>query len=297
MKLSRTGLDWLILVCLNATVPVVLGWKHYIGEVSAQIVLIAGLTSIVVANAVVVLAIRVRNKRQGKITSRSVGFGAIALAVLAAASTAFSTYRVPEQNEYLRLALSDTPLDQIHPERKQLLVELTRKQLANSQQEDRVIREMKPISPSLFSADSFADATVIRSVSQAYQDATAADFAYSDKQKRDMDEFRDKMSKVDPEFLKSFELTQRDREEATATTRKLEQECLNATLDLYNYAAAHAKDITIKNGELTFSNDGVRRDFSNKLEASKALFDTLQAIVQQQVTVQQQARRSAGISK
>lgn len=296
MKLSRDGVDWLIFGCVNAAVPLTVGWKHYIGEISTHIALVGGLISIVVANIALVLARRARNMHQGKVTSGNPIFKAIGLAALAALGTAFSAYWVPEQNEYLRLALSDTPLDQIHPEREALVVELTREQIANTQQENRIISGMKPISPPLFSADSFASENAIRSVLRAYEAATEADFSYSEQQQRAMSEFRDKMSKVDPDFLKSFELAQRDREEAAASTLALERNCLTATRDLYDYAATHTAEIAVKNGALDFSNDSVRRDFSTKLQAGKALFDALQTKVREQVALQQQAGRSAGIS-
>jgi hypothetical protein len=295
MGLSGTGRDWLILGCVNVAVPVTSTWERYIGEASARDALIGGLAAICLANVTVILATSTRNGHRAKAALRGFVLGSIGLAALAAAGTVIGASMVPGQNEYLRLALSGSPLDKIHPEQKALVVELIRKQLANSKELERAAGKTKPISPPLFSPASFADISVIRSVSQAYRDATEVDFVYADQQDQGFSEFRTKMAKVDPGYLKSFERAEHDREESTASTLTLEHDCLTATLDLYSYAAVHTKEIAVKNGELVFSNDGVRRDFSTKLEDSKALFDELQATVQQEIRTQEQLRIATGL--
>jgi len=81
-----------------------------------------------------------------------------------------------------------------------------------------------------------------------------------------------------------------ERETAEAEALKMEQECAAATLALYLYAAIHVNDITVKNGELAFSTESVRLEFSGQLENSKSLFSKWQTAVQELARRQLQAR-------
>jgi hypothetical protein len=287
---TREGKDWLLLVSIDVTVPITIAWKRHTGEVNTTIAIVSGLVSLAVLNAVLILMIRARNKRQGQSVPRTLIMGAIGLMLLGVLVTCLSAFAVPAHNDYLELALSDKPLNDIHPAQRALVVELLRRRLANSRANSQMIADIKPVSPPLFSPDSFASESTIRSVSGAYKNATDADFSYYAQQQKAMNDFRSKMTKVDPEYLKSFEAEQQQRETADAEGYKMEQESTAATLALYQYAATHAKDITIKNGELTFSTEGVRLEFSRQLENSKVLFSKWQADVQERVRRQQQAR-------
>jgi hypothetical protein len=287
---AREAKDWLVLVCIDAGVPITIEWKRHTGEVSATVAIVSGLVSLAVLNAVLILTIRARNKRQGQGVPRGLVIGAIGIAMLGASVTLLSAFTASPQNDYLRLALSDKPLNDIHPAQRALVVELLRRRLANSRANDHLIADTKPISPPLFSPDSFARESTIRSVSSAYKIATDADFSYYAQQQEAMNDFRSKMMKVDPGYLKSFEGAQQQRETADAKSNKLEQESSAATLALYEYAAIHAKDIKVKNGELVISTESVRLELLGQLENSKTLFSKWQAVVQEQVRHQQQAR-------
>jgi hypothetical protein len=287
---TRNAKDWLVLVCLDAGVPITIAWKRHNGEASANVAVVSGLVSLVVVNAVLFTMLHARNKRQSQSVSPRLIIGAIGLMMLAASLTAISAYSVPAHNDYLELALSNTPLNEIRPEQKALVVELLRRQLANSRANDRLIAESTPISPPLYSETSFANEETIQRVSTEYKNAAEADFSYYAQQQGVMNEFRDKMMKVDPSYLRSFEAGREERETAEAKAFKMEQECTSATLALYQYAANHTKDITVQNGELAFSTDAVRLEFSEQLEHSKSLFNTWQAAVQELARRQQQAR-------
>jgi hypothetical protein len=293
---TRNAKDWLVLLCVDLGVPITIAWKRHSGEVSSAVAVVSGLVSLVVLNIVLFAMIHARNKRQAQGMPRRLIMGAIGLVTLAAMLTAISAYSVPENNDYIELALSDKPLNDIHPEQRALVVELLRRRLANSRANDHLIADSKPISPPLFSPDSFASESTIRSVSSAYKIATDADFSYYAQQQEAMNDFRSKMMKVDPGYLKSFEAAQQQRETADAESNKLEQESTAATLALYQYAAIHAEDIEDKNGELAISTERVRLEFSRQLENSKNLFSKWQAVVQEQVRRQQQARAAVSPS-
>ncbi len=195
----------------------------------------------------------------------------------------------------VELAFSSIPLDQIHPQQKALVVDFLRRTAANSRDYENVAAQMKPISPPLHSAGSFANADVIRSVTEEYKKATATDSTYRETQERTMNEFRNKMMKVDPDYLKSFEAGQQARETRETKNFQLQKECVTATLALYDYAETHTKEISVKDGELHFANDSVRMEFSRQLEASKSLNKQCQEAIQELVRDQQRLRKDVGL--
>jgi hypothetical protein len=294
-SVSRTHRDWLIVVSVNLTVPTMVVWEHHACEASRTVALVSGFASLFVLNAVIIAAIHFRDQRNGNVLQRGFVIGAFGLALVSALLTAIGVYLTPERNDYLELALSNIPLDQIHPEQKALVVGLVRRSAANSRDYKNAAAQMQPISPQLYSAESFANDSVIRSVSEQYKKATAIDFAYREEQVRTMNDFKSKMMNVDPDYLKSFEAGRQEQQTREFNLFQLEQECATATVGLYDYAEKHAKDIALKDGQLTLTNDAVRAEFSRQLEMSKSLNERLQTAHQELVRRQQRSRDDVGL--
>jgi hypothetical protein len=292
---SRTNRVWLIVVVVNLTVPAMVVWEHHAGETSRTVALISGFASLFVLNAVIIAAIHYRDQRNGNVLQRRFAIGAIGLALVSALLTAMGIYLTPERNEYVKLAVSNIPLDQIHPEQKSLVVDLLRRSATNSRDYENAAAQMKPISPQLYSAESFANDSAIRSVSEQFKKATAIDFAYREEQARTMNDFKSKMMNVDPDYLKSFEASRQELQTREFNLFQLEQECATATVALYDYAEKHAKDIAANDGQLTFANDAVRAEFSRQLEMSKSLNERLQTAHQELVRRHQRSRDEVGL--
>jgi hypothetical protein len=293
---TRMAKDWLLLACVNLTVPIVVAWKRHSGDASAAVAVVSGLVSLAVLNTVFTALIRARDRRQGRASRHGLAVATVGLAIFSALVTSVFAFSTSAQNDYLQLALSSTPLGEIHPKQKALVVELIRRRAENSRAYERTIAEIKPISPPLYSADSFANQNVIRLVSTEYSKDSDIDFSYGAQQQQVMNEFRDKMTKVDPTYLKSFEAARQEQEASEAEAGKLQRECVAATLSLYDYAAIHSKDITFKNGQLVFSAESVRLQFSEQLDNSKALYTKWQSVLQGLVKRQQQLRSASGVS-
>jgi hypothetical protein len=294
-SISRNALDWTLLAIANLTVLVVITWEHHAGEASPNVALISGFLCLLVLNSMLVRAIYSRRKRLGQNNPRGFFTGAVLLALLSGLLTTAGAFLVSEHNDYIELALSNTPLDEIHPERKSLVVEFIRHRAANSRDYERVAAGFKPLSPALYSADSFANESVIRSTSEQYESANNMDFAYHQKQVQAMNEFRGKMIKVDPDYLRSFEagLDEQDAEEEKLI--QLQRGCFTATLALYAYAAKHTKDISVKDSSLHFANNSVQMEFSRQLEGSKTLFEQWQTMAQEARKRQQRQRNDVGL--
>jgi hypothetical protein len=294
-SISRKSLDWLILIIGNLTVPVMVAWRHHSSEASQTVAFVSGFVSLLVLNSVIITAIHFREKRTNEGTPRGFVIGSVGLALFSALLTVIGVYSIPEHNDYVELAFSSVPLDQIHPERKALVVDLLRRTAANSRDYENVAAQMKPVSPQLYSADSFATADVIHSVTEQFKKAAAADSAYHEAQERTMNEFRNKMMTVDPDYLKSFEAGQQEREIRDEKYFQQQQEWVNATLALYEYAEAHSEDISVRDGQLRFANDGVRTEFARQLEANKSLNEQCQEALQELAKHQQRLRKNFGL--
>jgi hypothetical protein len=85
--LTREAKDWLVLVCIDAAVPITIAWQRRTGETSTTVAMVSGLVSLAALNALLIVMIRARNKRQGQGVPRSLIIGAIGLMVPAALLT------------------------------------------------------------------------------------------------------------------------------------------------------------------------------------------------------------------
>ena len=285
----------MFVVACNLTVPILVNWKYHTGEATRTAAFISGAASLLILNAVIIKVILARDKRNGQGTPRGFIAGATGVALLSAVLTTVGLYSVSQRKDYLELALSGIPLDQIHPEQKSLVIGLARRRLALSRDYEQASAQTKPFSPALYSADSFSNESVIRSVSEQYKKANALDFSYQEQQELSTNEFRDKMKKVDPDYLRSFEAGLREQETRQAQVLQLQHECLTTTVALYDYADAHTKDIVVTNGQLHFMNASVQMEFSRQLEESKSRYQRWQEALQELGRDHQKLRSELGL--
>jgi hypothetical protein len=286
----------MLLACINLAIPAVIAWKLHTGEASTTVALLSGLISLVVLNGVAVGMILSRRKRMGQDTSRGFLIGTAGIIVISGLFTAAAVHTIPERNDYVELALSNTPLDQIRPEQKALVVELIRRRAADSRDYEQLNAQIKAISPALYSPDSFASEDIIRRVLEEYRKDVAADFAYHERLEQTMSDFRNKMTKIDPDYLKSFEAARQAQETREQKAFQLEKDCVAATQGLYEYAGAHTKEITVREGGMHFANDAVRNAFSRQLESSKSLYAQWQESLQELLKRHQELRKAAGLA-
>jgi len=218
---------------------------------------------------------------------------AIVSAVIAAVLSVLGVLSVRPRNDILELAFSDVPLGKISPEPKRLLVELVRRRDANSRTYSQIASTMRPLSPPLYSAESFANEKVCRGTAIRLTQSVEADFGYFAQQEQAGKEFSENLMRIAP----TSDLLKADQWQASASVgNELEHTWLSSTVGLYDYAASHAKDITIKNGTLEFSTESVRREFNRQLATSKDLFQKFQDRVQDSIKQHKQERAAAGLS-
>jgi hypothetical protein len=284
-----------VVVACNLTVPIFVNWKYHEGEATRTGAFISAAASLLILNAIAIKVIRARDKRNGQATPRGFVAGAAGLALLSAAITTVGLYSVSQRNDILELTLSGIPLDQIHPERKALVVGLARRRLALGRDYEQIAAQAKPISPPLYSADSFSNESAIRSVSEQYKQANVLDVSNEEQQELSTNEFREKMKKVDPDYLKSLEVGFKEQQTQRAQVLQLQHECLTTTVALYDYADAHTKDIVVTNGQLHFMNASVQMEFSRQLEGSKSLYQRWQEAFRELAQGHQKVRTELGL--
>lgn len=286
-----------MLLSADAAVPAVLVWKTGSGDIRPVTTLLSGLLCLVAVNAVVLIAICRRNQRRGQSTSKWMLLGATGLGFLFALATGAAVFAMPQHNPYLDLAFSGVPLSSIQPEQKRLVVELIRRRAANSREYDILATEAKlrPIFPSLYTPESFANEQVIESTLAQLTKAAEVDFQYSQQQQAAMSDFRQKMAEVDPEYLRLWDIERKGQEAAEQSAIRLEHEWLESTVSLYEYAGSHSKEISLLNGRLKFATDAAQLDFNTKQDHSKALYQKWQDVTQGLIQFHQESRAKVGL--
>jgi hypothetical protein len=291
MTFSRGQVEHAALGAVNVAVPVFVLWHRYSGEVSSAAAVLIAAISLVTMNSLLVVGFRSEQRRLGIPPSPGMPAKAAVLSLFALLLTAAGAKAIPVRNEYLGLALSDKPLSEIQPERKRLVVELGRKRAANSREYDRTLAEAKshPLSPALYSPESFASVDVINETAKKLQKYFDVDMDYGGKQQQVMSEFRNKMANVDPDYLNRWDSERRDAEQREASTMELEKQWFAGVVAVYAFAAAHHDQI--KGYDSSAEPAGkTAQDFKQQVARSEALQKQLQEQVQQLVKRQNDAR-------
>ncbi len=296
-QMSQRSRDWLMVIGTNLTAAFWLFW-HARGEMSGETTLKATPIVFVILNAVVLWGIRAKNLRLQLTTPTRLVGTAIIMALLASACLWAALHRdLDFSREILNEATSSKPINAIKPESRAILVQLLRTRLQNSREDSAAASRFKPITPALYSAESFENENVIQSVKGQVEAAASLDISYAGKQQEAMDEFRTKMSKADPAYLASFEAQRRGADDEFARALLLEKQWLEATNALYDFADANQKVMKLKGNQLVFSDPRVKATFEEEKQHSADLLNRMQAIQKQQADRQEKVLPDVSLSK
>jgi hypothetical protein len=270
-------MDWLLVIVVNFSTAFWLFWQHARGGTSAETTIITTPIVFVITNVALFLGIRAKNRRKQLKTPATLIVTALLLALSASGFLWASLHQDLNGNDLLNEANSSTPISEIRPERNAILVQLIRTRLRNSREIVAAAKAMKPIAPPLYSSGSFANESVIRSVINQVETAAALDFNNAEKQEMAMDEFRARMSQADPAYLTSFEAQRKTEEYEDRQALSQEKEWFEATIDLYNFAAANQEAMKIERDHVVVSNSKLQSIFDNKKKESAQLLERVQA--------------------
>jgi hypothetical protein len=296
-QMSQRGRDWLIVMGVNLMTAFWLFWRAR-GEISGRTTLIATPIVFVILNAVVLRGIRAKNRRLQLATPSSLAVTAITLALIASGSLWGALHRDLDFSQtVLDEAVSSEPISSIKPESRAILVQLLRTRLQNSREYNAAASRFKPITPALYSAESFENENVIQSVKNQVEAAASLDITYAGKQQEAMDEFRARMSKADPSYLESFEAQRKGADDEFAKALLQEKQWLDTTNALYDFAAANLKMMKVKGNQLVFSDPRVKATFEGDKEHAVDLLNKVQAMEKQQAERQEKAMPDGPLSK
>jgi len=208
-------------------------------------------------------SIRAKNPRLQLTTPTSLVVTAITLAVVASGCFWTALHQDLDFSQaILDEAASSKPISTIKPESRAILVQLLRTRLQNSREYNAAASRFKPITPALYSAESFENENVIQSVKSQVEAAASLDISYADKQQEAMDEFRTRMSKGNTAYLASFEAHRKGADEFAKALLQ-EKEWIEATDALYDFAVANQKMMKLRGNQLVFSDPRVKATFED----------------------------------
>lgn len=296
--MSQRRRDWLIVVGVNLSTAFWLFWQHVRSDVSVKTMLIATPIVFGLLNAVILLIIRAKNRRLQLTTPASLVVTGITLAVVASGCFWAVLHRDLDFSQaILDEAVSSRPISAIRPEKRAILVQLLRTRLQNSREYNASASRFKPITPALYSAESFENESVIQSVKSQAESAASLDISYAGKQQEAMDEFRARMSKADPAYLESFEAQRQGADDEFARALLQEKQWLDATIALYDFAAANQKTTKLRDNQLVFSDPRVKATFEDDKEHAGELRNKVQAMEKRQAERQEKAMPDVPPSK
>jgi hypothetical protein len=285
--------DIYLLLLINLGIPAVILWQLHRGDTNRLVSIWSAWISVLMLNLLFVSAIRNRRHRTGQTLRPKFILFALALAISSGFTTTLAVSLTKEHNNYLQLAQSGIPLRQIEPEQKRLVVELIRRREANSVENNRLAASIKPISPPLYSINSFATKEAMESTSTQLKAAYDLDLDYAKQQEQALQDFRYKMSRTDPSYLQSFDSTWSNEEAAIASDEKTWGA---SVLNLYAYSIAHSDVISVRNGSHEITDQNVRKNLLQQIDASKALQQTMLSVRQNVGVRQNRLQESLGLN-
>jgi hypothetical protein len=271
--------DWILVVGMNIVVFFVSVWKYRIGDAAPRVALVSGLSSLLILDALVLLIIRARNRRAGLPLAWSLVVGAIIGGMLSASALWLALANEMSVNDLMSTAHSSKPISEIRPEIKALAVQLLRRELESDKTSERIISQTKPLDPPLFSNKSFRSQAVMQQEVDALRKAVALDFTTYDQHEHDLNEFRSAIKKMNPAYLRTFNSTIRSKEESWEGVLSLDRQLLDATVDLYAFAARNPENISFQFGNLVSHDAGIWNTFAAKRMKCIDLLRELQRLV------------------
>lgn len=287
----------MIVALMNITIAAMILYQQKTGQISPTVALISSWTSFVLLNLAFVLGLFVREHQSGKSLPGRFAVGVALVALSCGVLTTFSLKIVRPKNGYVQLALSNTPLSSIKPERDRLIVELIRKRAAESKQINAAAAQMAPIVPPLYSPASFDSVEAMNKTASRLQSAFEIDREYGASLKADRDWFRTRMAQVDPAYLLSWNKDRKGDDELEDRIMDLESRWVESVSTLYAFAVSHKGEIAVHNEKLEIADPKVKRDFEQLMASSKELQSELNAERSKALARQRKAATDSGVKQ
>jgi hypothetical protein len=274
----------------DAAIFVQIAWKRHTGILDSSAAILSCWISIALFSAIWVAMLWHRRADSSTRSQFPTLAGILAAAVATGALTTIVVRSMPSAD--ITFALSGRPLDEISSPQRRLLIELLRKNNANSQGYASIIAHTKPMKPALYSAESFQDKPTMQLTMDRLNAVYREDLNYAAEQQTDLMDFETKMSVTDSKWLKSWKRSDARREAAQDQLLALEKRWVANTNALYEYAIEHQDNVHLVQGVLKFSSAAVETEFREQMTGCIRLQQQVQEMTQR-LAKDQQARRHA----
>jgi hypothetical protein len=287
----QTG--WIILATFNLGVAIFSLWNYHSSSATRQVALISAAIVLLVGNLCVLFLFRKQRYKAGTPSPRSLMPTTIAFAIISFAIVTFGVFHL-HHNDYLDIAMSNTPLSSIEPEQRRLVVELIRQRAAYSRENNKDLADASahPLDPALYSPESFATKAVMESTLAALTKFMNIDLHYYGQVQESAQDFRKKMAVCDPAYLKSWDESMQEQEATQASAMKAERDWFASVTSLYAYAQNHTTEITLKQGRLLIAAPPVLNSFNQQMSHSKDLQQKQLDLVTLLLKEQQRAKQN-----
>ncbi len=276
---KRLRNDWILVVALNIGAFGTAVWKYRNGECAPHVALASGVLASVALTAVLLLTVRVRNRRMGRVTPRSFVIGSLVCSAITVNGLWLTLGNEMTGKDFMMTALSSKPISEIRPEEKALAVQFLRKWLKRNADYEQTLSQMKPLEPPIFSNRSFSSLTIMQQELAGLKKAVELDFTLYAQHEHDLGEFRSAMKERHQADLNSFNSIILSKEESWEEIVSLDGQLLRATIDLYDFAAQNPENIRYVNGNLISHDAGIWNTFAEKRKTCISLVQRLQRLV------------------
>jgi len=267
---------WIVMSSANITIPIVIIWSTHTGDLNRLGAVWSCWVCFIGLNALWLLALRSADRRVGRPGSGKRIIQAIALAFVAALLTMGYLNSYAPRNTYFALAMSNRPLNSIRPTRRRIVVKFIRERAAASRASDEAAAHMHPISPPLYSPESFANLDAMSRTVRQVQQAFDVDAAYARNLTQSYARFQEDMMHADPQYLQAWLSSPDNEETANQNIFAIEKEWVRSVQDLYGYAAQQHQKIRLRNGTLIFASAEIKNKFEDLENASTGLQQKMQ---------------------
>src|ERR1700744_1836010 len=179
----------------DATIFVLIAWERHTGVLSDTAAILSCWVSIALFGAICIAMLWRRRAGHTAGGQFPISAGILVAAAATGGLTTIVVRSLPSTD--ITFALSGKPLDEISSPQRRLLIELLRKNDANSQKYASIVAHIKPMVPALYSAESFADKPTMQRTMDLLNAVYQEDLKYATELQSDLTDFQAKMRVTD----------------------------------------------------------------------------------------------------
>ncbi len=194
-------------------------------------------------------------------------------------------------------AARDPGADGAGTDREAVLHELLQLLAVNANEHRAAVQAAKPITPGVYSPESFTSPEVENLVAGELEAYSMEDMRYRERNRVAISRFRSRMAEVDPAYLKEWDGKRAEAEGEDLQVADLEAKWVKSVEALYLYAAEHGKEIAMSRTGASFASKDVESGFEQLLARSRGEQQAYRAAQKKAVERKRRAEQKAASAK